>query len=120
MFARLDAWFNEFYTWRYNPLYHSGALVVACFVILLFTGIYLLLFYRISAPYESVGSITAQWWGGRWIRTLHRYVSDLAIVATVVHVVRMFAQGRTWGPRALAWVSGVFLAGFFFLCGWTG
>ena len=120
MFARLDAWFNEFYTWRYNPLYHSGALVVACFVILLFTGIYLLLFYRISAPYESGGSITAQWWGGRWIRTLHRYVSDLAIVATVVHVVRMFAQGRTWGPRALAWVSGVFLAGFFFLCGWTG
>ena len=45
MFARLDAWVNEFYPWRYNPLYHSGALVVACFVILLFTGIYLLLFY---------------------------------------------------------------------------
>mgnify|MGYP002639340822 CR=1 FL=1 len=118
--ARLDGWFNSLYTWRYNPLYHSGALVVGCFVILLFTGLYLLLFYRIGSPYESVGNITAQWWGGRWIRGLHRYISDMAIVATVVHAARMFVQGRTWGPRALAWMSGVVLLGVFFLCGWTG
>ena len=52
--ARVDAWFNALYTWRYNPLYHSGALVVASFVILLATGLYLLLYYRIGAPYASV------------------------------------------------------------------
>ena len=32
--ATLDRWFNRLYTWRYNPLYHSGALVVGCFLIL--------------------------------------------------------------------------------------
>ncbi|HSG08544.1 MAG TPA: cytochrome b N-terminal domain-containing protein [Longimicrobiales bacterium] len=118
--ARLDAWFNALYTWRYNPLYHSGALVVACFLVLLATGLYLLLFYRIGSPYASVARITDQALTGRWIRTLHRYVSDLAVAAMLVHAVRMFVQGRSWGPRALAWVSGVVLAFVFFVCGWTG
>ena len=31
--------------------------------------------------------------------------SPSAIAAAVVHAVRMFAQSRSWGPRALAWVS---------------
>ncbi len=118
--ARLDAWFNALYTWRWNPLYHSGALVAACLVVLLATGLYLLLFYRIGSPYESVHAIDAQWWGGRWIRGLHRYASDLAVLAALVHAVRMFGQRKTWGPRAMAWVSGVVLLGILFVCGWTG
>ena len=118
--SRLDAAFNALYTWRFNPLYHSGALVVACFVVLLATGAYLLFFYRVGAPYESVAAVDAQWWGGRWIRGLHRYASALAIVAAVLHGFRMLVQGRTWGPRALAWVSGGVLLGIFFVCGWTG
>ena len=118
--GRLDAWFNALYGWRFNPLYHSGALVVACFVVLLVTGLYLLLFYRIGTPYESVAIISGQWWGGSWIRSLHRYVADLAVVAAVVHAVRMFVQRRTWGPRAMAWLSGVVLLGIFLVCGWTG
>lgn len=120
LFARLDAWANRLYTWRFNPLYHSGALVVASFVVLLATGLYLLLFYRIGAPYASVERITGQTFTGSWIRTLHRYVSDLAVGAAVVHAARMFAQGRSWGPRALAWVSGVVLFFVFLVCGWTG
>jgi ferredoxin len=120
VFARVDAWANALYGWRYNPLYHSGALTVAAFVVLLVTGLYLLLFYRIGAPWASVDRITDQVWAGRWIRSLHRYVSALAIVAAVVHAARMFAQGRTWGPRALAWISGVVLFGAFLVCGWTG
>ena len=118
--ARVDAVFNALYTWRFNPLYHSGALVVACFVVLSATGLYLLLFYRIGAPHQSVSAIDAQWWGGRWIRGLHRYASDLAVAAAAVHGVRLFLQRRSWGPRALAWVSGVVLLGIFFVCGWTG
>jgi len=118
--ARLDALFNRVYGWRYNPLYHSGALVVASLVVLSVTGIYLLLFYRIGSPYASVERISEQVFTGRWIRTLHRYVSDFAIVAAVVHAFRMAVQDRAWGPRALAWISGVVLFGVFLLCGWTG
>ena len=115
-----DALANRLYGWRYNPLYHTGALVVVLFAILLATGIYLLLFYRIGTPYESVAAINDQVWGGRWIRALHRYASDAAVVAVAVHAFRMWVQDRSWGPRALAWVSGLVLLFTVFVCGWTG
>lgn len=120
LLTRLDAWANALWGWRYNPLYHSGALAVAAFVVLLVTGLYLLLFYRIGAPWASVERITAQPFAGRWIRSLHRYASALAVLAAAVHALRMFVQGRSWGPRTLAWVSGVVLLFVVFLCGWTG
>jgi ferredoxin len=118
--APLDAAANRLYGWRYNPLYHSGALVVALMGIVLVTGIYLLLFYRIGSPYDSVARLTDQAWAGRWIRSLHRYASDAAIVAALIHAFRLFAQGRSWGPRTLAWVSGLVLLFIVFVCGWTG
>ena len=118
--ARLDAWFNALYSWRYNPLYYTGQLVIVAFVVLLITGLYLLLFYRIGTPYESVERITAQVWTGRWIRSLHRYASAGVVAAGVLHAARYFAQNRSWGPRALAWISGIALFGLFYICGWTG
>src|SRR5689334_5214702 len=111
---------NRLYGWRYNPLYHSGALVVALMVLLLITGIYLLLFYRISAPYSSVSRLTGQAWAGRWIRGVHRFASDAAVVAIAFHAIRLFLQRRSWGPRTLAWISGLVLLFVVFVCGWTG
>jgi len=118
--SRLDAAFNRLYGWRLNPLYRSGALVVALFVVLLVTGVYLLFFYRLGAPYQSVAALTAEPWLGRWIRGLHRYASDAAVIAVLVHALRMFAQGRSWGPRTLAWVTGLILVFVTLICGWTG
>jgi len=118
--ARLDAWMNRLYGWTYNPLYHSGAIAAALFLVLLVTGTYLLIFYRIGAPYDSVARMTADPWLGRWIRGLHRYASDAVVVAVAIHAFRVFAQGRTWGPRALAWITGLILLFVVFLCGWTG
>ena len=118
--TRLDGWADRLYGWRWNPLYQSGALVIACLAVLLVTGLYLIFFYRIGTPYESMVRIDAQPWGGRWIRSLHRYAADAAVVAVAVHAIRMFCQGRSWGPRALAWISGVFLVFLLYICGWTG
>ena len=116
----LDGWADRLYGWRWNPLYQSGALVVVCLAVLLVTGLYLIFLYRVGSPYESMVRIDGQAWGGRWIRSLHRYAADAAVVAVVVHALRMFCQGRTWGPRALAWISGVFLVFLLYVCGWTG
>jgi ferredoxin len=88
--------------------------------IVLVTGLYLLLFYRIGSPWESVAAIQGQVWAGRWIRGLHRYASDAALVAIGLHALRMFAQARSWGRRAVAWVSGVVLVALVLVCGWTG
>jgi ferredoxin/coenzyme F420-reducing hydrogenase delta subunit len=118
--ARLDAVVNRAFTARHNPLYHSGAITVGLLVVLIVTGVYLLLFYRLGAPYASVVAIHEQAWMGRWIRGLHRLASDAAVVAAAVHAFRMYAQRRTWGPRALAWVSGLVLLGVVFVSGWTG
>jgi len=118
--GKADSCFNRVHGWQGNPLYHSGAVAVGAFVVLLVTGVYLLLFYRVGAPYASVAAISHQAWGGRWIRTVHRYASDLAVVAIVVHAVRMFFQGRSWGPRALAWLSGLVLLFVLLVSGWTG
>lgn len=52
-------------------------------VVLVATGLYLLLYYKIGAPYASVERIQDQVRVGRWIRALHRYASDAAMVAIV-------------------------------------
>ena len=120
LLARADVWFNRLYTWKYNPLYQSGTIVVLTLAIMLATGLYLVIFYRIGSPYESVVRISEQAFTGRWMRSLHRYAADVAIVAAAVHALRMFAQGRSWGPRTLAWLSGLFLVFLMYVCGWTG
>lgn len=116
----VDAVVNRLYGSRWNPLYQSGTLAVVSLLVLLVTGIYLLLFYRVGAPWESVAGLMEQEWSGRWIRTLHRYASDVAVAAALVHGLRMLLQGRSWGRRALAWTSGLVLVGVFLVCGWTG
>jgi len=118
--AVADAAMNRLYSWRGNPLYQSGTLVVLAFVVMLATGLYLLLFYRVGDPYASMQGIEGQIFAGRWVRALHRYAADLAVVAAVLHALRMFGQGRSWGARTLAWVSGLFLLFLMFVCGWTG
>lgn len=111
---------NRLFGHQGNPLYHSGVVVVTLLVVLLLTGVYLLIFYRIGDPHGSVTRITGQAFTGGWIRALHRYASDAAVVAIAVHAFRLFAQNRSWGPRALAWVTGLVLLFVLFVSGWTG
>lgn len=116
----LDSWANRAWGSRWNPLHQSGTISVAMLLVLTATGLYLILFYRVGSPSESVAKMAADPWLGSWIRSLHRYASDLFVIAAVFHMLRMFAQGRSWGPRTLAWISGVMLLGVGLLCAWTG
>ncbi|HEU4566084.1 MAG TPA: hydrogenase iron-sulfur subunit [Gemmatimonadaceae bacterium] len=120
LLARLDAAANRLYGSRYNPLYRSGTATVALLALLIATGLYLLLFYRVGAPYASVRRIADQAWLGRWIRTVHRFAADAAVITATVHAIRMLAQRRSWGRRTLPWVSGVGLLALILVCGWTG
>jgi NAD-dependent dihydropyrimidine dehydrogenase PreA subunit/coenzyme F420-reducing hydrogenase delta subunit len=111
---------DKLYRSEYNPLYRSGTLAIGMLLVLLVTGLYLLFFYNVSAPYESIERIQSQVWLGRWIRAMHRYATDIAIVATVFHILQMLIQGRSWGSRVLAWISGVLLLGALMFSAWTG
>lgn len=117
---RLDAACNRLYGWQFNPLYQSGAVAVVLLLLLIISGIYLLVFYRVSAPWESLQRIQADPYLGRWMRSLHRFASDALVIAVSVHAFRMFAQDRSWGPRTLAWISGVIILVLLFVSGWTG
>lgn len=120
LLSRFDAWCDRLYGAASNPLYQSGTIVVALLLAVLVTGVWLLLFYRLGAPWASVQRITAAPWTGAWVRAFHRYASDAAVVATLVHALRLFLQRRTWGPRTLAWISGLVLLGLVVFSGVTG
>lgn len=116
----VDALFDRLMSSKWNPIYQTGPLTIVSLLSLVVTGVYLFIFYRVSAPYETMRDIEGQLFFGRWIRAAHRYAADAAILFTVVHALRMFVQGRTWGARTVAWLSGVFMCGLLLLCGWTG
>lgn len=116
----LDRLFNRLYGSRYNPLLQSGSLAIMFLAALIATGLYLLIFYKIRTPYDSVAALEAQWWGGQWIRGLHSYAGDAMMIAVGFHALRMMVKGKTWGPRALAWITGVLAVGIMLMSGWTG
>jgi ferredoxin/coenzyme F420-reducing hydrogenase delta subunit len=120
MLAAADALANRIYGSRFNPLYQSGTIAVVLLLVLLATGLWLLLFYRIGSPWDSVAQITRAPLTGNWVRGVHRYASDAALVATLVHALRIFVQRRAGGPRALAWVTGIVLLGLLLVCGVSG
>jgi ferredoxin len=120
LFGPLDRLFDHLYGSRWNPLHQSGNLAVLFFGVLIATGLYLFLFYKIADPYASVARIENEIFLGTWVRSLHRLSADLAMVAVIVHILRKLLQGHTYGPRVLAWASGVVLLGTVLLCGWTG
>lgn len=118
--AALDALAGRLYGWRWNPLHQPGTVAVVSLLVLIATGLYLILVYRVGDPAASVARLAADPWLGRWIRSLHRYASDLFIIAALFHAFRLWSQDRSWGPRVLAWLSGSVLLGVGLLCAWTG
>ncbi|HBF12894.1 MAG TPA: hypothetical protein DDW49_05835 [Deltaproteobacteria bacterium] len=120
LFSRIDYFFDRLYTWRYNPLYQSGVIAIFLLLVAIATGTYLVFFYKVALPYQSVERIQNQIWLGAWIRPLHRYAADGSVVMAGYHMLRMFMQKRLWGARTLAWISGILLLGTLFFTGITG
>ena len=116
----LNIFFDRFYSSKFNPLYRTGLLATLFLSFTVITGVYLIFFYSIHSPYESMVRIQENVFFTRWVRSFHRYASDAAALAMVMHFLRVFVQGKTWGPRMLAWVTGVLLVIMMAICAWTG
>ncbi len=106
---------------RFNPLYHTGTLTLFFLFVLLFTGLYLTMFYPFgfSLSYQAVSNIEANL-VGRLIRALHRYAADAAVITALLHAWRTFFQDRFRGPRWLAWTTGIGMAFVVWIIGITG
>jgi coenzyme F420-reducing hydrogenase delta subunit/NAD-dependent dihydropyrimidine dehydrogenase PreA subunit len=118
--ALADALFARAFGSRWNPIHQTGNLAVVFLLATLATGLILFLFYEIDDPHGSVERLRTEVFLGGWLRSIHRYAADLAVLATALHLLRKLVQGHTWGPRTLAWTSGVLLLGLLLFCGWTG
>lgn len=106
-----------------NPLYHSGALTIYFFWIVLVSGIYVFVFFETSifGAYESVEYLSReQWYLGGVMRSLHRYASDAAVITLLVHMLQEFLKGRYRGARWFSWFTGVPLLWMVFPLGITG
>lgn len=126
--ARIDralAWLDGFIArWlppECNPLAHAGAAANAALCIAIVSGVALLAWYSPSLQfaYSSVSAMGEGSLGG-WVRAVHRYSSDLAMVFVLIHAARIVFARKFSGSRWLPWVSGVGLIALIWFIGWTG
>ena len=99
-----------------------GGTPMYLFIIQVVTGI-ALTFYYVPSPeeaYASVAAITSQVRFGWYIRSLHKWSSNLMIIAVFLHLLRVYFTGAYRHPRQLNWCIGFALLGTTMAFGFTG
>ena len=99
-----------------------GGTPALLFVLQAATGI-LLSFYYVPDPdraYESVRHVNEVVPFGWFLRSLHRWSSNLMIAAVILHMMRVFFTGAYRKPREANWMIGVALLGVTLFFGFTG
>ncbi|MBI5771702.1 MAG: hydrogenase iron-sulfur subunit [Verrucomicrobia bacterium] len=121
LFQRIDAWVQRAVPPEANPLAHLGPVANLLFAIAVASGVALLIWYSpsIHLAYGSLQTLGGRSPGG-WMRSVHRYSSDGAILFVVLHAIRALAARQVTGARWLPWLSGVVLLGALWFIGWTG
>lgn len=99
-----------------------GGLTFFLFIIQVFTGILLTLYYRPTpdGAYESVRHITNHVTFGWLIRGIHHWAANGMILMVLLHMFRVYFYGAYKPPRELNWVVGVGLMGITLAFGFTG
>ncbi len=122
-FARVETVFEYAFGQHNTPFAWLGALGWYFYWIVAATGVYLYIFFDtgVTDAYASVEYITHdQWYAAGIMRSLHRYASDALVVVVVLHIFREFAFDRLRGRRFFAWLTGVPLLAFIYICGISG
>lgn len=122
-FMRLEALFNRAFGDRINPFYHLGAIAFFLFWLVSASGLYLYIFFdtSVTGAFNSVEALTHdQWYLGGILRSVHRYGSDALVLVMFIHMLRHFAFDHLRGYRWFAWVTGVGLIWFVYICGING
>lgn len=118
-YQKFASFFGKIYSTDLNPLYNLGALSILFFNIACITGIYIFIFYNIDPrhAWDSVEAISANTFNG-WMRTLHRYSSDLLVIFILLHLIHSLFTGRY--KKLISWISGIISFIVVILIGVTG
>jgi len=107
---------------RHGAWYYFGGMTLFFFLVQVFTGILLMLYYRPSSQeaYESVQFLVTQVPFGWLVRSIHSWSANLMIAAAFVHLFSVFFLKAYRAPRELTWLSGFALFGLAMGFGFSG
>jgi len=110
------------YSLKKNFTLGLGIMAVSSFMILLVTGILLMIYYKpsVDMAYDSIKDIHFVVPGGRFIRNVHHWATNVMIVAVFLHMARVFYTAAYKKGRAFNWVLGIILLVLTLLLGFTG
>jgi len=99
-----------------------GSVVLFLLAIQTISGVVLSLYYVASpdGAYDSVRYLVTRVALGRFVRAVHYYGASFLVVATLLHMLRVFAFGAHKAPRETTWMSGVLLLLLILAAGLTG
>lgn len=105
-FQKFASFFGKIYSTELNPLYYLGGMTVLLFTIACISGIYVFIFYNINPKdaWNSVEAMSNNYFNG-WMRSMHRYSSDLLVVFTLLHLIHTLITSKF--KRKLSWISGI-------------
>jgi cytochrome b6 len=91
--------------------YYFGGIALFLFVVQVFTGILLLLYYKpgVDTSFESVQFLVTKVKYGWLIRSIHSWSANLMVLALFVHLFSNIFTRSYRKPRELTWVTGVIL-----------
>lgn len=107
---------------RFTVFYYLGGMTLFFFLVQVFTGILLMLYYRPSAEeaYESVEFMVTMVPFGWLIRSLHAWSANLMVFFAFIHMASTFFLKAYRPPRELTWVSGALLFLLILAFGFSG
>lgn len=107
---------------RIGYSYCLGGIAFVFYLVLVFTGLLLSLYYVPSETeaYQSVVLITEQSVLGRIVRGMHSWSASLFIIFTILHSLRVYLSRAYLPPRELNWVTGSLLMILAMASGFTG
>lgn len=99
-----------------------GVASATLFAILLVTGVMLMLYYKptTAEAYNSIKDIHFVVPGGRLLRNVHRWATNLMIITVLLHMARVFFTASYRRPREFNWLIGVALLAATFALSFTG
>ncbi len=104
------------YTWR------LGEMSFFLFLLLTFTGVLLMFYYRptIEYAYWDMKDLRFVVPFGNILRNMHRWAAHVMVLAVMLHMASVFYRSAYKAPREYNWVVGVILLLITFLLSFTG
>lgn len=106
---------------RHAFWYYWGGISLFCFLVQLFTGVLLLIYYRPGPEaHESVRQITYDIHFGWLIRSVHNWSANGFLLSVFVHMFSVYFMKAYQKPREFGWWSGMALLMLGLLFGFSG